>query len=99
MDNSSKKMHQYQLQTTQKQVDDVVIIMKDNLNKVLERDQKLGDLETNTEELQVGSQRFQRVSTKLKRKMFWKNMRFTIILAAVILIIILIITLIIIKSK
>jgi|688.fasta_scaffold436168_1 hypothetical protein len=100
MDNhSSKSSHKYQLQATQKQVDDVVIIMKDNLNKVLERDQKLGDLETNTEELQIRAQRFQRVSHKLKNKMFWKNMRFMIILAVIILVVILIISLIVIKSR
>lgn len=96
---TSKKTHQYQLQTTQKQVDDVVVIMKDNINKVLERDQKLGDLESNTEELQVGSQRFQRISTRLKRKMFWKNMKFMLILAAIIILILLVIILVIVKSR
>jgi len=36
MDNySSKLYHKYQLQTTQKQVDEIIIIMQDNLNKVI----------------------------------------------------------------
>ena len=34
------------LDDTKKQVDTVIDIMKDNINKVLQRDEKLGDMES-----------------------------------------------------
>ena len=43
------------LDDTKKQVDTVIDIMKDNIEKVLQRDEKLGDMESRTEELQDGA--------------------------------------------
>jgi vesicle-associated membrane protein 2 len=92
-------MAQYnKLHDTQQQVDQVVLIMKDNVEKVLQRDEKLSDIETRSEELQQGATRFEKISTKLKRKFFCKNMRFVMILAVIILIFILIILLIVLKK-
>lgn len=54
------------LNDTQKQVDDILIIMKDNINKTLIRDEKLGDIESKTDELRDGAKRFEKVSTRLK---------------------------------
>ena len=86
------------LDDTKKQVDTVIDIMKDNIEKVLQRDQKLGDIENQTEELQSGANRFQKVSTKLKQKLWCKNMRFVMILSAIFLILIMVILLIIFKK-
>jgi len=83
---------------TKQQVDQVVLIMKDNIEKVLQRDQKLTDIENQTDELQDGAKRFQKISTKLKHKMWCKNMKFVMIIAAVFLILIMIIVLIIMKK-
>jgi uncharacterized membrane protein len=92
-------MAQYnKISDTKKEVDTVIEIMKDNMNKVLDRDQKLDDMETRTEELQDGAKRFNKISTKLKHKMWCKNTKFIIILASIFLILILIILLIIFKK-
>jgi len=92
-------MAQYnKLTETKQQVDTVIDIMKDNVEKVLQRDEKLGDIETKTEELRDGSHRFQKVSTKLKYKLWCKNMKFVAILAAIFLILLMIILLVIFKS-
>ncbi|XP_037067223.1 vesicle-associated membrane protein 3-like [Peromyscus leucopus] len=50
------------LQQTQNQVDEVVDIMRVNVDKVLERDQK-----------QAGASQFETSAAKLKRKYWWKN--------------------------
>jgi TolA-binding protein len=86
------------LDSTKNQVDQVVLIMKDNIEKVLQRDEKLNNIETRVEELQDGAQRFQKISTKLKQKMFCKNMRFIMVLTMIFLILIMIILLIIFKK-
>jgi hypothetical protein len=86
------------LDDTKKQVDTVIDIMKDNIEKVLQRDEKLTDIESRSEELRDGASRFQKVSTKLKHKMWCKNMKFIIILAAIFLFLIMIILLIIFKK-
>jgi vesicle-associated membrane protein 2 len=86
------------LDSTKNQVDQVVLIMKDNIEKVLQRDEKLNNIETRAEELQDGAQRFQKISTKLKQKMFCKNMRFIMVLTMIFLILIMIILLIIFKK-
>eukprot|EP00042_Codosiga_hollandica_P026614 m.127004 g.127004 ORF g.127004 m.127004 type:complete len:97 (-) comp52249_c0_seq1:231-521(-) len=82
------------LEDTQRQVDEVVGIMKDNMVKVLERDQKLNDLEDKSEGLRDGAARFEKSAVKLKRKMWWKNLKFMGILALVVIVLIVIIVLI-----
>eukprot|EP00052_Salpingoeca_macrocollata_P025276 m.230037 g.230037 ORF g.230037 m.230037 type:complete len:96 (+) comp22404_c0_seq2:2240-2527(+) len=88
----------YKLKQAQDEVDQVVGIMRQNVEKVLERDQKLGDLEDRSDALKDGASRFQSSSRKLKNQMWWKNMKFMLILAAVIIIILIIIVVVIVKS-
>ncbi|CAF5036458.1 unnamed protein product, partial [Rotaria magnacalcarata] len=49
--------------------------MKDNLDKVLERDAKLTTLENRAEVLQTGASQFTTNASKLKRKYWWKNVK------------------------
>lgn len=63
------------LQQTQRQVDDVVNIMKTNVEKVLERDQKLTELDDRATALQDGASQFEVQASKLKRKYWWKNLK------------------------
>ena len=93
------KMTQYnKISDTKQQVDTVIEIMRDNVDKVIQRDEKLTDLETRSEELQHGALRFDKISTKLKHKMWCKNMKFIIILASIFLFLLLVILLIIFKK-
>ncbi|CAM9314539.1 unnamed protein product [Bubo scandiacus] len=85
---SNKRMQQ-----TQARVDEVVDIMRMNVDKVLERDQKLSELDNRADALQAGASQFETSAAKLKRKYWWKNCKMMIILGvvcAVILIIIII---------
>ncbi|XP_046731568.1 vesicle-associated membrane protein 3 [Silurus meridionalis] len=79
------------LQQTQAQVDEVVDIMRVNVDKVLERDQKLSELDDRADALQAGASQFETNAAKLKRKYWWKNCKMWAILIAVLIIIIAII--------
>uniref|UniRef100_UPI00358FD0D2 vesicle-associated membrane protein 3-like isoform X2 n=1 Tax=Myxine glutinosa TaxID=7769 RepID=UPI00358FD0D2 len=79
------------LQQTQAQVDEVVDIMRVNVDKVLERDQKLSELDDRADALQQGASQFETSAAKLKRKYWWKNCKMWAILAIVLVIIIVII--------
>ncbi|XP_065175674.1 vesicle-associated membrane protein 3-like [Sycon ciliatum] len=79
------------LQDTQNQVDEVMGIMRTNVDKVLERDQKLTDLDDRAENLQVGANQFERTATRLKRRMWWKNFKMWIIIGVVAVVLITII--------
>lgn len=79
------------LQQTQAQVDEVVDIMRTNVDKVLERDQKLSELDDRADALQQGASQFETQAAKLKRKYWWKNCKMWAILIVVILAILIII--------
>uniref|UniRef100_A0A3P8SE36 Vesicle associated membrane protein 1a n=1 Tax=Amphiprion percula TaxID=161767 RepID=A0A3P8SE36_AMPPE len=56
------------LQQTQAQVDEVVDIMRVNVDNVLERDQKLSELDDRADALQAGASQFESSAAKLKNK-------------------------------
>lgn len=68
---------------TQKQVDAVVGIMRVNVEKVLERDQKLSELDSRADALHEGGKKFEQQAQKLKRKYWWKNLKMMIILGVI----------------
>jgi len=78
------------LQQTQAQVDEVVDIMRVNVEKVLERDQKLSELDNRAEALQVGASRFEQSAGKLKNKFWWQNMKMWLILGGVLIVLVII---------
>ncbi|KQK77861.1 hypothetical protein AAES_121035 [Amazona aestiva] len=79
------------LQQTQAQVDEVVDIMRMNVDKVLERDQMLSELDNRADALQAGASQFETSAAKLKRKYWWKNCKMMIILGVVCAVILIII--------
>ncbi|OCT81078.1 vesicle-associated membrane protein 1-like [Xenopus laevis] len=65
---------------TQAQVNEVVDIMRVNVDKVLDRDQKLAELDDRADALQAGASQFETSAAKLKRKNWWKNCKMMIIM-------------------
>ena len=61
------------LQQTQAQVDEVVGIMKTNVEKVIERDTKLSMLDERAEALNLGASQFEQAGKRLRRKYWWQN--------------------------
>ncbi|XP_023237145.1 vesicle-associated membrane protein 3-like isoform X2 [Centruroides sculpturatus] len=76
------------LQQTQAQVDEVVGIMRVNIEKVLERDERLTELDGRAEMLQQGAYNFEQQAMKLKRKYWWKNCKMWAIIIGIVLVII-----------
>ena len=81
--NSNYAAKNSRLKQTQAQVDEVVGIMRTNVEKVLERDQKLSELDDRADALQQGASQFEVHATKLKRKYWWQNMKMMLILGGV----------------
>ncbi|ENN71873.1 hypothetical protein YQE_11488, partial [Dendroctonus ponderosae] len=79
------------LKQTQAQVDEVVDIMKTNVEKVLERDQKLSELDDRADALQQGASQFEQQAGKLKRKFWLQNLKAMIIMGVIGLVILIII--------
>ncbi|XP_064320913.1 vesicle-associated membrane protein 1 isoform X1 [Phalacrocorax carbo] len=71
------------LQHTQAQVEEVVDIFRVNVDKVLERDQKLSELDDRADALQIGASQFESSAAKLKRKYWWKNCKMMIMMGVI----------------
>ena len=54
------------------QVQEVVGVMRNNIDKVLERDTKLNDLDYRASNLQATSAVFQQSSKRLRKKYWWQ---------------------------
>jgi hypothetical protein len=72
---AAKNLSNKRFQQTQAQVDEVVDIMRMNVDKVLERDSKLSQLDDRADALQMGASQFEQAAGALKRKYWWKNLK------------------------
>ncbi|KAJ2781153.1 Vesicle membrane receptor protein (v-SNARE) [Coemansia interrupta] len=81
------------------QVDEVVGIMQENINKVMEREERLGDLRNKTQDLEGKSQVFRKGAKQAHNIMWWKNMKLTIAIAVIVVIIIVVIVVPVVVSK
>nr|XP_033779689.1 vesicle-associated membrane protein 1 isoform X2 [Geotrypetes seraphini] len=79
------------LQQQQAEVEQVVDIMRDNVDKVIARDEKLSELDDRADKLQAGAELFETRAAQLKRKYWWKNCKMMIIMGAICAIIVVII--------
>uniref|UniRef100_A0A1D1Y0B1 Synaptobrevin 1 n=1 Tax=Anthurium amnicola TaxID=1678845 RepID=A0A1D1Y0B1_9ARAE len=69
----------------QKQIDETVGIMRDNINRVAERGEKLDALQDKTENLSVSAQGFRRGANRVRKQMWWKDMKMRIIITLVVI--------------
>merc|ERR1711893_473867 len=67
---AARKMAQQQAQ-----VDEVIGIMHKNVENVLERDRKLGDLEERADALQDGCAQFEKQAAAMKNKFWMENLK------------------------
>ncbi|XP_041982999.1 vesicle-associated membrane protein 2-like isoform X2 [Aricia agestis] len=74
---------QRRLQQTQAQVDEVVDIMKANVEKVLDRDAKLSELDDRADALQQGASQFEQQAKSLKNKFWLQNLKMMIIMGVI----------------
>lgn len=71
------------LKEAQSQVNEVVGIMRVNVEKVLERDQKLSELDNRADALQQGASQFEQQASRLKRKYWWQNLKMMLIMGII----------------
>ncbi|KAJ3323551.1 hypothetical protein HDV06_001575 [Boothiomyces sp. JEL0866] len=67
----------------QQQVNEVIGIMHTNIDKVVQRGEKLEKLEAQTQELQNGALSFKKSSVQVKNEIWWKNMKLMAIVGGV----------------
>ncbi|KAG1322760.1 hypothetical protein G6F62_010061 [Rhizopus arrhizus] len=87
--NSQKGQDAAPSKTTQvqRQVDEVVGIMQENIDKVMQRGERLDDLRGKTEDLQATAGHFRRGANQVRKRMWWKDLKWKIIIAVTILVI------------
>ncbi|KAJ7489320.1 synaptobrevin-domain-containing protein [Mycena latifolia] len=82
----------------QAQIDDTVGIMRDNIMKVNERGERLDDLQEKTDTLAVSAQSFRHSANRVRKNMWWKDMKMRLIIGAAITVIVVIIVVSIVKA-
>ncbi|KAJ7595968.1 synaptobrevin-domain-containing protein [Mycena floridula] len=82
----------------QAQIDDTVGIMRENITKVAERGERLDSLQDKTDNLAVSAQGFRRGANRVRKNMWWKDMKMRLIIGAAIAVIVIIIVVSIVKA-
>lgn len=86
----------------QAQIDDTVGVMRENINKVSQRGEGLDSLQDKTDNLAASAQGFRRGANRVRKQMWWKDMkmRMCLIIGIILLLVIIIIVPIVVsKSK
>lgn len=78
---------------TVQQIDDTVGVMRENINKVSRRGDQLDSLQDKTENLAVSAQGFRRGANRVRKQMWWKDMkmRMCLIVGIIVLLIVIIV--------
>ncbi|KAE9553495.1 hypothetical protein FO519_003287 [Halicephalobus sp. NKZ332] len=87
------------LNAVRQQVHDVKNIMTDNVVRIMERGDRLEDLDSRTEALHASSQTFQTTARQVQRKMCLKSLKWTIILGVVVFLVIALIVILILDGS
>ncbi|KIW57127.1 hypothetical protein PV05_05723 [Exophiala xenobiotica] len=77
----------------QAQIDDTVGVMRENINKVSQRGERLDSLQDKTDNLAVSAQGFRRGANRVRKQMWWKDMkmRMCLIVGIIVLLIVIIV--------
>lgn len=73
------------------QIDDTVGVMRENINKVSQRGERLDSLQDKTDNLAVSAQGFRRGANRVRKQMWWKDVKMRIWLIVGIIIVLLVI--------
>ncbi|EPE26690.1 hypothetical protein GLAREA_02603 [Glarea lozoyensis ATCC 20868] len=75
----------------QAQIDDTVGVMRENINKVSQRGERLDSLQDKTDNLAVSAQGFRRGANRVRKQMWWKDMKMRMCLIAGVVILLIVI--------
>ena len=73
------------LEVTRNELDDIKVIMKSNVDKIVLRGENLNELHASCEDLEIKAVQFQTTSKKLERKMCTRKIKYQLAIAIVIL--------------
>jgi len=85
------KMNNEKLNTVKNEIKNTMAVMKKNINKVIDRGDKLDDLEAKSESFEMNAFNFKSGSTKLRQKLWWQNCKLKLILAFIVTVVLLVI--------
>ena len=88
---ASNQSNNAAMDEARRQVDEVQGIMASNVEKVLEREGKLSQLEERADKLHEGTEQFHKAAVRIKKKHFWENMKMKIIIGVIIAVILIVI--------
>ncbi|KAG9238628.1 synaptobrevin [Amylocarpus encephaloides] len=85
----------------QAQIDDTVGVMRENINKVSQRGERLDSLQDKTDNLAVSAQGFRRGANRVRKQMWWKDMkmRMCLIIGIIILLVVIIVPAVVATNK
>ncbi|KGO68597.1 Synaptobrevin [Penicillium italicum] len=75
----------------QAQIDDTVGVMRENINKVSQRGENLNSLQDKTDNLAVSAQGFRRGANRVRKDMWWKDMKMRVCLVICVIILLIVI--------
>ncbi|CAO3681743.1 unnamed protein product [Umbelopsis vinacea] len=70
------------------EVDQVINIMQDNIDRVVDRGANLSQLQSKTDDLQATTGQFRRSAVQVRKRMWWKDMKWRIVIVFTVLVII-----------
>ncbi|CAG8016226.1 unnamed protein product [Penicillium salamii] len=75
----------------QAQIDDTVGVMRENINKVSQRGENLDSLQDKTDNLAVSAQGFRRGANRVRKDMWWKDMKMRVCLVICVIVLLIVI--------
>ncbi|KAJ5787599.1 Synaptobrevin [Penicillium paradoxum] len=75
----------------QAQIDDTVGVMRENINKVSQRGENLDSLQDKTDNLAVSAQGFRRGANRVRKDMWWKDMKMRVCLVICVIVLLVVI--------
>ncbi|CAI4036608.1 hypothetical protein SMKI_15G4570 [Saccharomyces mikatae IFO 1815] len=88
---SSNPNSQNKTAALRQEIDDTVGIMRDNINKVAERGERLTSIEDKADNLAISAQGFKRGANRVRKQMWWKDLKMRLCLFLVVLILLIVI--------
>ena len=76
---------------TLQQIDDTVGVMRENINKVSQRGERLDSLQDKTDNLAVSAQGFRRGANRVRKQMWWKDMKMRVCLVICVIVLLVVI--------
>ncbi|ORX98922.1 synaptobrevin, partial [Basidiobolus meristosporus CBS 931.73] len=73
------------------QVDEVVGIMQDNIERVMDRGEKLDVLSNKAEDLELGARQFKKGANRVRKQMWWRDMKLRLVILAIVVILLIVI--------